>query len=95
MNALKRSYGIFGEGLEYSLIHQDDKIAYVRVSHHDKDVFSSSIATYISTDELIGSPLIVQILQETSNLESLDISSDDQLWLKKVIEENEEDTACN
>ncbi|EGA76128.1 Pop8p [Saccharomyces cerevisiae AWRI796] len=82
-NALKRSYGIFGEGVEYSFLHVDDKVAYIRVNHVDKDTFSSSISTYISTDELVGSPLTVSILQESSSLRLLEVTDDDRLWLEK------------
>lgn len=93
-NALKRSYGIFGEGVEYSFLHVDDKVAYIRVNHVDKDTFSSSISTYISTDELVGSPLTVSILQESSSLRLLEVTDDDRLWLKKVMEEEEQDCTC-
>ena len=93
-NALKRSYGIFGEGVEYSFLHVDDKLAYIRVNHADKDTFSSSISTYISTDELVGSPLPLSILQESYSLWLLEVTDDDRLWLKKVMEEEEQDCKC-
>ena len=60
----------------------------------DKDTFSSSISTYISTDELVGSPLTVSILQESSSLRLLEVTDDDRLWLKKVMEEEEQDCKC-
>lgn len=90
-NALKRSYGIFGEGVEYSFLHVEDKLAYIRVNHADKDTFSSSISTYISTDELVGSPLTVTILQECSSLNLLDITDHDRIWLKRAVSEEEEE----
>lgn len=89
--AFKRAHGLFGEGLEYYFIHQDDKVAYVKVNYHDKDLFSSAIATYVSSDELVGYPLIVSIVQETSNLSNLAVSEHNKLWLQKEIEEQQND----
>ncbi|WBF10959.1 hypothetical protein N7582_000180 [Saccharomyces uvarum] len=93
-SALKRSYGIFGEGVEYSFLHVDNKVAYIRVNYADKDTLASSISTYISTEDLIGAPLAVTILQESSNLERLEITDDDRIWLKRAVEEDKEDGAC-
>lgn len=90
-NAFKRTHGLFGEALEYYFIHQDDKVAYVKVNYHDKDLFASAIATYISSDELVGYPLIVSIAQEVSNLSNFDVSEHDKLWLQKEIEEQQND----
>ncbi|CAI4055011.1 hypothetical protein SKDZ_02G0890 [Saccharomyces kudriavzevii ZP591] len=92
--ALKRSYGIFGEGVEYSFLHVDDKIAYMRVNYADKDIFASSISTYISTEDLIGAPLTVTILQESSSLKLLEITEHDRIWLKRAVEEEEDDSKC-
>lgn len=93
-NALKRTHGIFGEGIEYSFLNQDDKIAYLQVSHLNKDDFSSAISTYISSGSLIGVPITVTILQEESNLTKIQINDDDRLWMNKVIEEIKEDSEC-
>lgn len=90
-NALKRNHGLFGEALEYYFIHQDDKIAYIKVGYRDRNYLSSAIATYISSDELVGHPLVVMILQETSKLIDLDVTADDKLWLQREIEQEEED----
>lgn len=90
-HAFKRTHGLFGEGLEYYFIHQDDKIAYVKVNYHDKDLFASAVATYISSDELVGYPLIVSIVQETSNPRNLSVSEHDKLWLQREIEEQQND----
>lgn len=92
-NALKRNHGLFGEGLEYYFIHQDDKIAYIKVNYHDRDILASAISTYTSTDELVGHPLVVIILQETPNLKLFEVSTDDKLWLNKEIEEQEDDNS--
>lgn len=94
-NALKRSYGIFGEGIEYFFLNQDDKIAYLKVSHLDKDQFSSAVSTYISSDSLVGVPMTITILQEESTLTELQITDDDKLWFNKVVEEVKEDSECN
>ncbi|CAI4056223.1 hypothetical protein SUVZ_02G0990 [Saccharomyces uvarum] len=93
-SALKRSYGIFGEGVEYSFLHVDNKVAYIRVNYADKDTLASSISTYISTEDLIGAPLAVTILQESPNLERLEITDDDRIWLKRAVEDDKEDGAC-
>ncbi|GAV48258.1 hypothetical protein ZYGR_0I05550 [Zygosaccharomyces rouxii] len=94
-NALKRTHGIFGEGIEYFFLNQDDKIAYLKVSHLDKDTFSSAVSTYISSDSLVGVPMTVTILQEVSSLTELQINDDDKLWLNKAIEEVKEDSECS
>lgn len=93
-NALRRSHGLFGEATDYHIINQEDKVAYVRIRYTDKDMFSSGISTYISSDELVGVPLVVNILQETPNLEQLDVHEDDTLWLRRSIDEDIEDSQC-
>lgn len=93
-NALRRSHGLFGEATDYHIINQEDKVAYVRIRYTDKDMFSSGISTYISSDELVGVPLVVNILQETPNLEQLDVHEDDILWLRRSIDEDIEDSQC-
>lgn len=93
-NALKRTHGIFGEGIEYFFLNQDDKVAYLRTSHLDKDVFSSAITTYISSDSLVGVPMTITILQEESSLKKLQITDDDKLWFNKAVEEIKEDLEC-
>lgn len=92
-NALKRSHGLFGAGLEYYFIHQDDKIAYIKVNYHDRDLLASAVSTYISNEELVGHPLVVTILQETCDLKALEVSDDDRLWLNKEIGELEDDNS--
>lgn len=93
-NALKRSHGLFGEGIEYYIINQDNRILYLRVSYKDRDLFSQAISTYISTDELVGKPLIVSIVQETDNLDKLSITDDDKLWWNKLKDDINEDEEC-
>lgn len=93
-NALNRSHGVFGEAMEYLFINQDDKIAYCKVNHNDKELFTSAVTTYISNDELLGLPLVVTILQETPDLKLLQVTEDDKLWHKKVIEEEKEERTC-
>lgn len=90
-NALKRTHGLFGESIEYHFLNQDDKIAYFKVRYVDSETFATAIATYTSTDELVGAPLVVNILQQVKKLEKLDISEDDKIWLKNRIEEEKED----
>ncbi|CCC68642.1 hypothetical protein NCAS_0B05580 [Naumovozyma castellii] len=93
-NALKRSHGLFGEGIEYFIVNQEDKIAFLKVSYQDREAFSSAIGTYISTDDLIGTPLAVTTLQETSDVNNLEIGEDDKLWYKKFVEEIVDDAKC-
>lgn len=91
---MKRAHGIFGEGIEYSFLKQIDKTAFVRVSYCDRGTFSSAITTYISTDELVGAPLIVTIEQEASQLELIKIKEDDKVWFTRAIENEKEDAKC-
>lgn len=93
--ALKKSYGIFGTGIEYDILHEDKNFAYVKVNYFDKDQFSSAIATYISDKELVGSPLTVTILQETPKYTQLGITEDDRLWFERTGEEIDDDSRCN
>ncbi|CCF57275.1 hypothetical protein KAFR_0C02820 [Kazachstania africana CBS 2517] len=88
-NALRRSYGIFGEGLEYYFMNQEQKIAFFKVNSKDEEQFSSAIATYTSTDELVGSPLVASIIQKTSRLSDLECNKDDELWMRREEEELE------
>lgn len=93
-NALKRSYGIFGEGIEYYIVKHDNSQLFVKVSKSDKDTFSQSIATYVSSDELVGKSLIVSILVETTNPYKLSEDNDDKLWLGKLKDETDQDQEC-
>ena len=93
-NALKRSYGIFGEGIEYYIVKHDNSQLFVKVSKSDKDTFSQSIATYVSSDELVGKSLIVSILVETTNPHKLSEDNDDKLWLGKLKDETDQDQEC-
>ncbi|KAG0660911.1 hypothetical protein C6P45_001459 [Maudiozyma exigua] len=93
-NALKRSHGIFGEGIEYYIIKHDDKTLYVKVFYKDSTIFSQAISTYISSDELVGRPLIVSIVLETSNTNELSNDPNDKLWVKRLKEEIRIDAEC-
>ena len=93
-SALKRSYGIFGEGIEFYIVKHDNSILYVKVVKTDKDIFAQSIATYVSSDELVGKPLVVSILIETTNVYKLSQDNDDKLWLKKLKEDIDMDQQC-
>lgn len=88
-SALRRSHGLFGEGCEYVIMNEDDKIAYVRVNHRDSDMFASAISVFTSSEELVGHQLTCSIIQQTPLVQDLKISDDDELWLKKELEENE------
>lgn len=94
-NALKRAHGIFGQGVEYSFIKQIDKTAFVRVSYSDRETFSSAVTTYISSDELVGAPMIVTIEQESSQLEHIEVKEDDKLWFTRAIENEKDDAKCD
>ena len=93
-NALKRSHGIFGEGIEYYIIRHDDKTLYVKVFYKDSTVFSQAISTYISSDELVGKPLIVSIDLETPNLNEISNDPNDKLWVARLKEEIKADAEC-
>lgn len=90
-NALRRSHGVFGEGIEYFFLKQEGNLAFLKVNYRDKDTFSSAVSSYISSDELVGCPLFVTILQETSNLQSLEVTQDDEIWLRRAIESDDEE----
>lgn len=93
-NALKRAHGVFGEGIEYFFINQDDKITYIKVSYLDRDIFSSAISTYISSESLVGVPLAIIILQNEFALEKIQVSDDDQLWFNRALENESEEAQC-
>lgn len=93
-SALKRSYGIFGEGIEFYIVKHDNSTLYVKVAKTDKDIFAQSVATYVSSDELVGKPLVVSILIETTNVYKLSQDNDDKLWLKKLKEDIDMDQQC-
>ncbi|CCE64233.1 hypothetical protein TPHA_0H00220 [Tetrapisispora phaffii CBS 4417] len=92
--ALVKSYGIFGESIEYTFLNRENQVGYVRVGKKEKDMFITALFTYISTDELFEVPLVMNILQETDSIRSLDIQEDDKLWLRRCIEEEENDQEC-
>lgn len=94
-NALKRTHGIFGEGIEYSFLHQESTTAYIQVASHDKDTFASAVSTYISDTDLVGSPVFVLIDNESTDLGTMNISADDQVWVKRTIERNAEESQCS
>ncbi|SMN18494.1 similar to Saccharomyces cerevisiae YBL018C POP8 Subunit of both RNase MRP and nuclear RNase P [Maudiozyma saulgeensis] len=93
-SALKRTHGIFGEGIEYYIMKHDEKVLYVKVFYKDKDILSQAISTYISSEELVGKPLIVSIDLETSNIDDLSSSADDTLWLNRLKGDIENDSEC-
>ncbi|CCK71203.1 ribonuclease P KNAG_0G01450 [Huiozyma naganishii CBS 8797] len=86
-NALKRSHGIYGEGIEYYILNRDEKIIYLKVNYTDATLFSSALATYTSSDELLGFPLVVNIIQETPYLKELKTNDDDKLWFNNELNE--------
>lgn len=89
-NALRRTHGIFGEGIEYMFLDQESIRAYLQVASSDRDTFSSAVSTYTSDSELVGSPVYVLIEKESPDLMALDISIDDQVWAKNALERNSE-----
>lgn len=89
-NALRRTHGIFGEGIEYKFLDQESIRAYLQVASNDRDTFSSAVSTYTSDSELVGSPVYVLIEKESPDLMALDISIDDQVWAKNALERNSE-----
>ncbi|CAB4252408.1 similar to Saccharomyces cerevisiae YBL018C POP8 Subunit of both RNase MRP and nuclear RNase P [Maudiozyma barnettii] len=93
-NALKRSHGIFGEGIEYYIVRHDGNILYIKVFFKDKDILSQAIATYISSEELVGRPLIVSIVLEANNIDDLSNNADDILWLTRLKEDTQNDSEC-
>ena len=93
-NALKRSHGIFGEGIEYYIVSHDGNILYIKVFFKDKDILSQAIATYISSEELVGRPLIVSIVLEANNIDDLSNNADDILWLTRLKEDTQNDSEC-
>lgn len=95
INALKRSHGIFGEGIEFDFLSVQGNRAFVKVGYEDRAQFSSALSTYISSEELIGVPLVVHILQECTKLERMKVGEDDELWFKRSLEEEVADSSCN
>lgn len=94
-HALKRTHGLFGEAIEYTILNQEDKIAYIQVGFQDKDVFSTATSTYISNSELLGAPAVVRIEQETPDLKKLEVTEDDLIWYKRVTEEEGENATIS
>lgn len=94
-NALKRTHGLFGEALEYSFLNQDHRRAFLRVSFMDRDMFSTAINTYISSEELTGVPTVVKVEQETSNLKLLKVTDGDMIWYRRALEDEREDAIPN
>ncbi|SCW04357.1 LAFE_0H11760g1_1 [Lachancea fermentati] len=93
-NAMRRCHGVFGEAIEYYFLSQENNIAYLKVNRFDKDNFSSGLSLYISSEELVGTSLVATIIQESDTIESLIVAEEDQLWLKRVIEECREEREC-
>ncbi|SCU99921.1 LANO_0F04346g1_1 [Lachancea nothofagi CBS 11611] len=89
--ALKKSHGLFGEGCEYYFLNQDMHLAYLKVFLKDAALFSSAIATFISSDGLVGMPMVALILQSTNDARQLQITEDDLLWHGRVIDDETED----
>lgn len=92
---MKRTHGLFGEAIEYTILNQEDKIAYIQVGFQDKDVFSTATSTYISNSELLGAPAVVRIEQETPDLKKLEVTEDDLIWYKRVTEEEGENATIS
>lgn len=93
-NALRRSHGVFGEGIEYSILNTDDKIAFFKVGYNEREMFTIALTTYISSDDLVSTPLVVSIMQQTPNLKELDVSDDDRLWLNRELERDMDNNKC-
>ncbi|SSD59029.1 related to Ribonucleases P/MRP protein subunit POP8 [Saccharomycodes ludwigii] len=85
--ALKKYHGLFGEGIEYYFLNQQNDIAYLKVDFVDKEVLQTSVSSYISGEDLVGVPLTMEILQVTNSVTSLETNEDDKLWINKEIEE--------
>ncbi|AET40577.1 ribonuclease P Ecym_6194 [Eremothecium cymbalariae DBVPG len=93
-HALKHSHGVFGEAIEFDFLNQDNGTAYVKVGYDDRDNFSSALSSYISSDELVGFPLVIHILQSTPNAASLHVEESDFIWLNNYIEIEKSDLEC-
>ncbi|SCV04047.1 LAMI_0H13014g1_1 [Lachancea mirantina] len=94
MNALRKAHGLFGESCLFEFLCINDKFAYLKVNDAESELFSVAMTTYISTDELVGFPLVANIMQRTSDLKSLIVGEDDVLWRKKAIAQQEEENEC-
>lgn len=84
-NALTSSHGLFGEASDYLFLYQNDKIAYIKVNYTQRIEFSSAISSYISSGELMGVPLVVNIIQETPRLQDLKFEDDEKAQVKDII----------
>lgn len=85
-NALRKSHGLFGEQIELYWLKIDNKRAIIKCGFADKDILKTALATYISSTELIGSPLVITMEQEASQLNNLFLPEDDKLWFNKIVE---------
>ncbi|CDO94659.1 unnamed protein product [Kluyveromyces dobzhanskii CBS 2104] len=88
--ALKKSHGVFGEAIEYKVLYIDNLDAITKVSKNDADIFSTAITSFISGDELVGTPLVINIIQICTKLSGLTVHHDDMLWFKKLVETEQE-----
>lgn len=88
--ALKRSHGVFGEAIEYELLYVDNLDTIAKVSVNDTDILTTAISTYIASDELVGTSLIINVLEQSNNLSGLTVHEDDRIWFKKLVESEAE-----
>lgn len=84
-NALRRAHGLFGGQIELYWLRIDNKFALIKVSCLDKEILETALATYISSSDLVGTPLAILIDQISYDIRSIRVSTEDQLWLNKVI----------
>lgn len=89
--ALQKYHGLFGQGIEYSIMNHHNQTAFIKVSQIDKSCFASAVTLYVSTEDLYDHPLVALLEQETSDIKTLSVREDDQLWWKRECEEEEEE----
>ncbi|KAL6945432.1 hypothetical protein ACO0QE_002884 [Hanseniaspora vineae] len=87
--ALQKYHGLFGQGIEYSIMNHHNQTAFIKVSQTDKSSFASAVTLYVSTEDLYDHPLVALLEQETSNIKNLLVGEDDQLWWRRECEEEE------
>lgn len=90
-SALKRSHGVFGEAIEYDVLHNDGLDSIIKVNYIDRQVFSTAMTSYISSDELVGVPLVFMIEQQQGKLSDITVPDEDLLWFKKLVEFEEKE----
>ena len=93
-NALRKSHGLFGEGCEYYFLNQHNHVAYVKVFRKDASAFSSAVTTFVSSEQLVGIPLVALIIQNSDSLTDMSVEDDDKIWFRKVILNECDDSLC-